>query len=81
MLYTLSAIQILALCNKLELVDFNAVASYVGSLQQKDGSFVGDKWGEVDTRFSYCAVSTLAIMGKLYSGFINLENAMNFVGR
>lgn len=32
---------------------------------QPDGSFAGDEWGEVDTRFSYCALSTLAILGKL----------------
>jgi geranylgeranyl transferase type-2 subunit beta len=32
---------------------------------QPDGSFAGDEWGEIDTRFSYCALSTLAIMGKL----------------
>ena len=28
-------------------------------------SFTGDKWGEVDTRFSYCALSTLALLGRL----------------
>lgn len=32
---------------------------------QPDGSFAGDEWGEIDTRFSYCALSTLAILGKL----------------
>jgi hypothetical protein len=32
---------------------------------QADGSFAGDEWGEIDTRFSYCALSTLAIMGRL----------------
>ena len=41
-LYTLSALQILALCNKMELVDIDAVASFIISLQQEDGSFVGD---------------------------------------
>jgi geranylgeranyl transferase type-2 subunit beta len=32
---------------------------------QPDGSFAGDEWGEIDTRFSYCALSTLAIISKL----------------
>lgn len=41
------------------------VASYVAGLQQPDGSFTGDKWGEVDTRFSYCALNCLALLGKL----------------
>lgn len=30
------------------------------SLQQRDGSFQGDKWGETDTRFLYSAVNALA---------------------
>lgn len=81
MLYTLSAIQILAICDKLDTIDFDIVASYIASLQQPDGSFFGDKWGEVDTRFSYCAVSALAILGKLHSGVIDLNKAMEFVGR
>lgn len=36
------------------------------SLQDADtGSFAGDEWGEVDTRFSYCAVSALSLLGRL----------------
>ena len=60
-LYTLSALQILALLDKLDMeqIDKVKIAQYVGSLQQPDGSFYGDKWGEVDTRFSYCALSIL----------------------
>ncbi len=30
-----------------------------------DGSFAGDSWGEVDTRFSYCALSCCALLGRL----------------
>lgn len=33
--------------------------------QLPDGSFTGDVWGEVDTRFSYCAVATLSLLGAL----------------
>lgn len=42
-------------------IDRDQIASYVASLQRPDGSFTGDKWGEVDTRFSYCAVSLLSV--------------------
>jgi prenyltransferase beta subunit len=51
------------------------------SLQLPDGSFMGDKWGEVDTRFSYCALSILSIIGELESGAIDVPKAIEFVGR
>lgn len=57
------------------------VAEYVSSLQQEDGSFFGDEWGEVDTRFSYCALSSMAILGLLDSGRIDVGKAAEFVGR
>ncbi|GAB5033269.1 geranylgeranyl transferase type-2 subunit beta [Nannochloropsis oceanica] len=65
LLYTLSAIQILAIAGQLHRVDQDKVAGYVLGLQQPDGSFTGDEWGEVDTRFSYCGLSTLALLGRL----------------
>ena len=77
MLYTLSAIQILALCGEMERLDRDKVASYIVARQQPDGSFTGDCWGEVDTRFSYCALSALSIMGKLH--LVDLPKAMDFV--
>ena len=64
-LYTLSAVQILAMCDALDRIDVDLVAKYFAGLQQADGSFVGDEWGEVDTRFSYCALSGLSILGRL----------------
>lgn len=57
------------------------VADYVSGLQQPDGSFFGDEWGEVDTRFSYCALSSMAILGQLDSGKIDVKKAGEFVGR
>ena len=81
LLYTLSAIQILALCGELARLDRDKVASYVGARQQPNGSFTGDKWGEVDTRFSYCALSALSIMGKLDSGVVDVAKATEFVAR
>jgi geranylgeranyl transferase type-2 subunit beta len=79
MLYTLSAVQILLLFGCIDRIDKEKVARFVSSLQQPDGSFFGDKWGEVDTRFSYCALSTLALIGKLEDGLINKEKAVEFI--
>lgn len=81
MLYTLSAIQILAMYDELHLLDVGKVVGYVSILQQEDGSFAGDKWGEIDTRFSYCALSILAILGELDSGHIDVGKAVHYVAR
>lgn len=78
-LYTLSAIQILAMSDALDRIDADLVASYIASLQQPDGSFAGDGWGEIDTRFSYCALCGLSILGRLRSGLIDVEKANLFV--
>ena len=59
----------------------DSVVKFVTELQRPDGSFTGDKWGkiilrwvavsillftgEVDTRFSFCAVATLALLVSL----------------
>lgn len=42
LLYTLSAVQILALYDKLDLLDGEKVAAFVAALQQEDGSFAGE---------------------------------------
>ncbi|XP_057845910.2 geranylgeranyl transferase type-2 subunit beta 1 isoform X3 [Cryptomeria japonica] len=64
-LHTLSAVQILALLDKLDVIDADKTATYIMGLQQEDGSFAGDEWGEIDTRFSYCAVCCLSILHRL----------------
>ena len=38
---------------------------------------MGDKWGEVDTRFSFCAVATLKLLGRLDS--CDVDKAVAFV--
>mmetsp|Transcript_2414 Transcript_2414/g.7241 ORF Transcript_2414/g.7241 Transcript_2414/m.7241 type:complete len:151 (+) Transcript_2414:178-630(+) len=55
LLYTTSAVQLLALYDRLDLIDADATAAYVAGLQQPNGSFAGDEWGEIDTR---CATWT-----------------------
>mmetsp|Transcript_34219 Transcript_34219/g.105835 ORF Transcript_34219/g.105835 Transcript_34219/m.105835 type:complete len:189 (-) Transcript_34219:256-822(-) len=82
LLYTLSALQILAILGALDRCDRDKAAAYVAGLQQPDGSFFGDEWGEVDTRFSYCALSALAILGKLRgpgAASIDVDAAAAFV--
>lgn len=41
------------------------LVDYIVRLQRADGSFMADAWGEVDTRFVYCAISMLALLGAL----------------
>jgi geranylgeranyl transferase type-2 subunit beta len=65
LLPTLSAIQILAINNALEKLDVPRVVKFIASLQNSNGSFSGDRFGETDTRFTYCAVSALSQLGKL----------------
>eukprot|EP00741_Cyanophora_paradoxa_P021977 tig00021432_g21214.t1 len=77
LLYTLSAVQILAIFDELGRIDQERVAQYVAGLQQPDGSFAGDEWGEIDTRFSYCALNCLALLGRL--GAVDVKKATDFV--
>lgn len=78
MLYTLSAVQILCTYDALDQIDCDAVVRYIVGLQQPDGSFFGDKWGEVDTRFSFCAVAALTLLNRMEQT-IDVEKAIKFV--
>ena len=49
----------------------------VAGLQQPDGSFWGDAWGETDTRFSYCALSALWLLDRLPA--IDVQRAALYV--
>ena len=53
--YTLYlALQILLIADyDLSQLPIEDITHLVQSLQQEDGSFVGNQWGAVDTRFSY----------------------------
>ena len=58
----LSVLQPLELARFLHAVTFLLVTADVASLQQADGSFAGDSWGEVDTRCaagSWCFAACL----------------------
>ena len=46
-------------------------------MQQDDGSFFGDIWGECDIRFIYCALSALKLLNKLNR--IHVDKACQYV--
>lgn len=77
LLYTISAVQVLVLLDRLDVLDIEKVSDYVAGLQNEDGSFSGDMWGEIDTRFSYCAICCLSLLGRLSK--INVEKAVNYI--
>lgn len=79
LLYTLSALQILLMADYdlQSLPSKQEIINFIVSLQQDDGSFAGDQWGEIDTRFSYCAVSALSLLQSLDS--INVEKAVEYI--
>ena len=47
------------------------------SRNQNDGSFFGDIYGEVDTRFSFCAVAALRLLNRLEA--VDVSKATDFV--
>ncbi len=76
-LYTLSALQIHALYSvPLSDEEASKTAAWVAALQNQDGSFAGDEWGEIDTRFTYCALACLRILG--FESLVNFESATEF---
>jgi geranylgeranyl transferase type-2 subunit beta len=56
------AVLILLQLDSINLIEKERIVKYVLSLFNKDGSFKLDKYGESDTRFSYCAVSCLKLL-------------------
>ncbi|KAG9126091.1 hypothetical protein FRC07_004934 [Ceratobasidium sp. 392] len=74
---TLSAIQILLMQDALDKLDKYRVTNYILSLQALDGSFAGDRWGEIDTRFTYCATSALSLLGELPK--LDVERTLGYI--
>lgn len=67
-LHTLSAVQVLALCGaELDATEAGTTASWIAGLQRADGGFDGDQFGGFDTRYSYAALATLGLLGRLVS--------------
>ncbi|KAB5551332.1 prenyltransferase and squalene oxidase [Coniochaeta sp. 2T2.1] len=81
MLYTVSAVQILAMVDGFDELEKHGkgngkatVGKYIADLQNRDtGTFAGDEWGEEDTRFLYGALNALSILGLLDLIDVNLS--------
>lgn len=67
------------------------IVNYIKNLQQPNGGFFGDKWGELDSRFSFCATACLSLLVNTFvitfvikfssfPQFVN-KNAVLFQGR
>ena len=81
LLYTLSAVQTLILLHRRDLIAVDDVARYVSALQQSDGAFIGDEFGEKDTRFSYAAFAALSLIGRLDNDTVDVESAVRWLRR
>lgn len=71
MLYTTSAVQILAMIDGFPELEQRMpggkmkVAQFIAGLQQSNGTFAGDEWGETDSRFLFCALNALSLLTAL----------------
>ncbi|KAL1866763.1 hypothetical protein VTK73DRAFT_4527 [Phialemonium thermophilum] len=83
MLYTVSAVQILAMIDALDELEKRGkgrttVGKFIANLQNRDtGTFAGDEWGEEDTRFLYGALNALSLLGLLH--LIDIDKAVDYV--
>lgn len=90
LLTTLSGLQILLTMDSLDWITdddtrLKLCVEFICSNQLDDGSFQGDKFGEIDLRFSYNALSCLSILGKLTPEIVNpaveyIIKCLNFDG-
>lgn len=85
---TLSAVQILKIIDAMDVLDSDKVlkiSEFVKNLQLPDGSFQGDRFGEIDTRFVYSAVNCLSLLDSLTPEILNkaalfVQQCENFDG-
>ena len=57
----------------------NDASVVILSLQQESGVFAGDQFGEIDTRFLYCAVNALSLLGHLHE--LDAEKTVGYIRR
>ena len=91
MLYTVSAVQIIAMLDGFAELEKKVtdgrmkIAKYISNLQQPNGTFAGDEWGETDTRFLCGALIALSLLHLLphqqsdQSPLINVQTAIAHV--
>ena len=84
MLYTVSAVQILAMIDAVGELDKRGkagkakVGRYIANLQSSEtGTFAGDEWGEHDTRFLYGAFNALSLLRLL--DFVDVPKAVSHI--
>ncbi|MCJ1364264.1 hypothetical protein MMC16_003373 [Acarospora aff. strigata] len=84
MLYTVSAVQILATIGALDELEKRGkggrekVGKFIAGLQeQTTGTFAGDEWGETDTRFLYGALNALSLLQ--LTSLIDLPRAISHI--
>ncbi|KAI5302563.1 hypothetical protein KEM56_000569 [Ascosphaera pollenicola] len=78
MLYTVSAVQILATLDALDEINTLKVGKFIADLQDRTtGAFRGDEWGETDTRFLYGALIALSLMHLTH--LIDLPLAVEYI--
>ncbi|KAJ9142113.1 Terpenoid cyclases/protein prenyltransferase alpha-alpha toroid [Pleurostoma richardsiae] len=83
MLYTVSAVQILAMLDAFEELENRGtgkakVGKFIADLQNREtGTFAGDEWGEEDTRFLYGALNALSLMGLL--SLVDVDKAVDHI--
>lgn len=80
LLSTCSALQILLIYDSLDALlpqDVDKTVRFITSMQLSNGSFQGDRFGEIDTRFSYTALQSLAILERLTEPVV--DKAADFI--
>ncbi|KAI6247116.1 Geranylgeranyl transferase type-2 subunit beta [Erysiphe necator] len=84
LLYTCSAIQILATLDALNELDVKnrggklTVGKWIANLQNKEtGTWAGDEWGEEDTRFLYAALNALSLLKMLH--LVDVDKAVDYI--
>ncbi|RMZ89245.1 hypothetical protein DV736_g3527, partial [Chaetothyriales sp. CBS 134916] len=82
MLYTVSAVQVLATIDAISALDASGgkerVGKWLASLQDRQsGTFAGDEWGETDTRFLFGAFIALSILDLMQ--LIDVDKAVGHV--
>ncbi|RDW94016.1 Rab geranylgeranyltransferase subunit beta BET2 [Aspergillus mulundensis] len=84
LLYTVSAVQILVTLDAVDELEKRGlggkqkVGSFIAGLQDREsGSFMGDEWGELDTRFLYGALNALSLLGLLH--LVDVTKAVSYV--
>lgn len=79
---TLSGIQLLKMYDAIDSLSKSQIdkcVNFIKSNQMKDDSFQGDRFGEVDTRFVYTAISSLSILERLTPEVV--DPAVDFILR